>query len=247
MAVCRPVCTILVIYVVVIRLYLSLCVIKVIDEVVALKQAQPVSGKRSLIDSGLFLAAVVAGVVLLVYYWRYIVGLERYGYLGLFLLGMATAAPTPLPIFYLAFIFTLGHSLNPMLVGAIGGLALACGAALVYAAGRGGRRFLYPATLGKYILTHRTFISHWSRFLRRTRLTRFIAFIRRRSPPAVFVLAAVPNPVFAAFAASLGVGRFPFWKFFLPCWSGETVKAMILAYLGYLGLGVLFSRVPPPL
>ncbi len=202
-------------------------------------QGQSAARKRRLIDSGLFLAAMVAGVVLLIYYWRYIVGLERYGYLGLFLLGMATAAPTPLPIFYLAFIFALGGSLSPMLVGAIAGLALACGAGLVYAAGRGGRRFFHPVAFDRFVSTHRTFISRWSRFLRRTRLSRFIAFVRRRSPAAVFVMAAFPNPIFAAFAASLGVSRFPFWKFFLSCWAGETVKAMIFAYLGHLGMGVL--------
>jgi len=54
---------------------------------------------------------------------------------------------------------------------------------------------------------------------------------------AVFVLSAVPNPVFAPVAVSMGTMRFSMVKFFVACWGGSTAKTMVLAYLGYLGLG----------
>ena len=64
-------------------------------------------------------------------------------------------------------------------------------------------------------------------------------FAHQRGTLAVFVLSAVPNPFFAPVAVSLGTMRFRSWKFFAACWAGSTVKAMTLAYLGYLGLGSL--------
>ena len=54
---------------------------------------------------------------------------------------------------------------------------------------------------------------------------------------AVFVLSVMPNPFFLPVAISLGTMRFRFARFFFACWGGQTIKAVIIAYAGYLGLG----------
>ena len=35
---------------------------------------------------------------------------------------------------------------------------------------------------------------------------------------------------------SLGAARFNFMKFLVACWAGQTIQAMLLAYIGHLGL-----------
>jgi len=49
----------------------------------------------------------------------------------------------------------------------------------------------------------------------------------------------VLNPVFFPMAFAMGASRFRLWRFFIMCWAGNTVKSMMIAYLGYFGLGAL--------
>ncbi|MCJ7769838.1 MAG: hypothetical protein MUO92_05160 [Dehalococcoidales bacterium] len=52
-------------------------------------------------------------------------------------------------------------------------------------------------------------------------------------------MSAALNPVFFPMALAIGASRFQMWRFFTMCWAGNTVKSMIIAYLGYFGLGSL--------
>ena len=76
-----------------------------------------------------------------------------------------------------------------------------------------------------------------ARLLRKLGVPKMMDFAKRRGILAIFVLSVTPNPVFAPVAVSMGAMRFGWWKFFFACWGGSTAKAMVLAYLGYLGLG----------
>jgi len=133
------------------------------------------------------------------------------------------------------FTFTLGGLLHPALVGATAGLGLGIGGTLLYLTGRGGRRFLPQFDITDP--ADEAYSSRWSRFLRKIKVPRMMEFAKRRGALAIFILSVIPNPVFAPVAVSMGAMRFGWWKFFASCWGGSTVKAMALAYLGYLGLG----------
>jgi uncharacterized membrane protein YdjX (TVP38/TMEM64 family) len=193
------------------------------------------SKRRKYILGGLFLGGIITGCVFLVYHWEYIVRFQQYGYLGLFIMTIVTGFSIPLPVPYMVFTFTLGGLLHPALVGATAGLGLGIGGTLLYLTGRGGRRFLPQFDITDP--ADEAYSSRWSRFLRKIRVPRMMEFAKRRGALAIFILSVIPNPVFAPVAVSMGAMRFGWWKFFASCWGGSTVKAMALAYLGYLGLG----------
>ena len=193
------------------------------------------SKRRKYIFGGLFFGGVIAVCVLLVYHWEYLVRFQQYGYLGLFIMTIVTGFSIPLPVPYMVLTFTLGGILYPALVGAVAGLGLGIGGWLLYLTGRGGRKFLPHFDISDP--ADEAYSSRWSRFLRKIKVPKMMEFARRRGTVAVFVLSAVPNPVFAPVAVSMGTMRFSMAKFFVACWGGSTAKTMVLAYLGYLGLG----------
>lgn len=55
----------------------------------------------------------------------------------------------------------------------------------------------------------------------------------------MFVMSAILNPVFAPMAIAMGALRFRLFKFFIMCVAGNTLKALIIAYAGYFGVGSL--------
>jgi len=193
------------------------------------------SKKRKYIYGGLFFGGVIAVCVLLVYHWEYLIRFQQYGYLGLFIMTIVTGFSIPLPVPYMVLTFTLGGILHPALVGAVAGMGLGIGGWLLYLTGRGGRKFLPHFEISDP--ADEDYASRWSRFLRKIKIPKMMEFARRRGTMAVFVLSAVPNPVFAPVAVSMGTMRFSMVKFFVACWGGSTAKTMVLAYLGYLGLG----------
>jgi len=52
-------------------------------------------------------------------------------------------------------------------------------------------------------------------------------------------MSAMLNPVFAPMAIALGAMKFRASKFFIMCVAGNMVKALVVAYAGYLGVGSL--------
>ena len=182
-----------------------------------------------------FVAGIVAACILLVYHWEYVLRFQAYGYLGLFLMAMASGFSIPLPVPYMVFTFTLGGVLEPMLVGLATGTGLGAGGTLLYLTGRGGRRF-FP----QFNITDpadEAYSSRWSRFLRRIKLHRIMHFAHKRGSVAVFVLSVLPNPFFTPMAISMGTLRFRLVKFFFAFWAGQTAKSIGIAYAGYFGLG----------
>ena len=195
------------------------------------------SNKRKYIAGGCFLGGIIAVCVFLVYHWEYIVRFQKFGYLGLFIMTLVTGFSIPLPVPYMVVTFTLGGVLQPALVGVTAGTGLGIGGTLLYLAGRGGRRFFPRFNISDP--ADEAYSSRMARFLRRIKLPRVMNFAQRRGAVAIFVLSAFPNPFFMPMAISLGTMRFRAWRFFFACWAGQTVKALAIAYSGYLGLGSL--------
>jgi membrane protein DedA with SNARE-associated domain len=190
-------------------------------------------GKRKYIAAGVLAATIVGSVavaVFLIYNWEYVIRLANGGYLGLFLISIIAGSPIPIPTPSMILTFTLGSLLNPVLVGIVSGLGNAIGYALFYMTGRGGFHLLPSFNISD---------SGIGRFLKKIRMSRILDAPKQTGMIAVFLLSIYPNPVLAPVVFGMGATRFSFTKFFLACWAGTTIMAMILAYLGYFGLGSL--------
>ena len=110
--------------------------------------------------------------------------------------------------------FTLGGVLHPALVGAVAGLGRPRERSGAYLTGYGGRGLLSTDPLKG----------------------RLSAFFERHGSKAMFIMAALINPIYYPFAVWMGVLRVRVGRFFLFTLLGRTLKNMVLAYLGYFGI-----------
>jgi membrane protein YqaA with SNARE-associated domain len=181
--------------------------------------------------TSIFLATTALSLWGIVRYWKEIAELRQYGYLGAFVIAFIAGSSIPTPISYLILIFTLGGipGLHPAIVGAAGGIGAGIGGTLVYLLGRGGRRF-FPG------LRHYSVDEAASNRV----AAKFLKWAHNRGTVVVFIMSAMLNPVFAPMALAMGAMRFRLFKFFLMCVAGNLLKAMVISYAGYLGVGALF-------
>jgi membrane protein YqaA with SNARE-associated domain len=183
---------------------------------------------KYILYTGLFVATTVASIFLAIRYWHFIVGLQSYGYLGIFIIAFVAGSSVPTPISYLLLTFTFGGILNPALVGVAGGVGAGIGGTLIFLLGRGGRRF-FPG------------LKHYSvdEMASNSMAARFVNWAQKRGSVVVFAMSAMLNPVFAPMAIAMGALRFRMFKFLIMCVAGNLVKAMIISYAGYFGVGTL--------
>jgi membrane protein YqaA with SNARE-associated domain len=178
--------------------------------------------------SAIFVITTVISIFLVIHYWEDIARLSNYGYLGMFVIAFVAGSSIPTPVSYLLLTFTFGGILNPALVGVSAGVGAGVGGTLVYLLGRGGRRF-FPGL--KHYSVDEAASNHLA--------NKFVTWAQRRGSIVVFLMSAMLNPVFAPMAIAMGALRFRMIKFLAMCVAGNTLKALIIAYLGYLGVGSL--------
>lgn len=135
---------------------------------------------------------------------------EGYGYLGVFTIAFMAYATVFLPAPGVAVIATMGGIFNPLWVGIVAGLGAALGEIVGYLAGYSGQGIAEKMKVYKQLVT----------------------FTQKFGPIAVFVLAAIPNPVFDIAGAVAGTLKMPVLRFFMACWAGETIKMMVFSYGG---------------
>lgn len=152
--------------------------------------------------------------------------LERYGYLGVFLIPFIGSASFILPMPGLAVIATGGALLPPVagvppwvIVGLLAGLGEALGELTGYAAGYGGRA----------VLQHRRFMATIERWM------------HHQGSLVMFTMAAIPNPFFDVAGVIAGAVRMPLWKFFTAVLLGKVLKSIYIAGAGALGFSI-FER-----
>jgi membrane protein DedA with SNARE-associated domain len=144
--------------------------------------------------------------------------------------ALIAGSSIPTPISYLLLTFTFGGipGLHPALVGLASGAGAGIGGTLVFLLGRSGRSIL-PG-LKRYSVDEAA----------SNKLSaRFVSWAQRRGSIVVFVMSAMLNPVFAPMAIAMGALRFRLAKFFLMCVAGNIVKAMVISYAGFIGVGTL--------
>ena len=204
------------------------------------------SSRRRYIFGGLFLGGVIAAFVVIIYNWQAISRFQNYGYVGLVIIGLLTGFSLPLPVPYMVVTFILGGLLHPALVGVSCGLGLGIGGTLLYLTGRGGRKFFPMSDVFAFAnnpsddaLPSSRISRLLTRLLRWARIPRIMEIAKRRGSLVVFLMSAAINPFFVPMAIGMGTLRFRWWKFFLMCWAGQTVKSIGIAYAGFLGLGIV--------
>ncbi|GAB4193788.1 MAG: hypothetical protein OHK0022_09070 [Roseiflexaceae bacterium] len=138
--------------------------------------------------------------------------LGDYGYLGVFLLTLLASASVFLPSPALGVAALAGATLNPWLVGLVGGVAAGLGETTGYLAGRSGsqlagRSRFYPQVAG---------------------------WVRRWGTLTVFVLAFVPGPVLDLAGIAAGTIGMPFARFLSACLAGKVLRFMLVAWMGRL-------------
>lgn len=141
--------------------------------------------------------------------------LEELAYAGAFLAMLIGNATLILPVPGLIFVFALGHTLNPLLVGLIAGPGAALGEMTGYLAGYGGSAALDDLDVYR----------------------RVKGWMERYGLATIAVLAAIPNPLFDMAGIVAGSMRIKWWRFVLAAWVGKTAQAIFIAHAGALSLG----------
>jgi len=141
----------------------------------------------------------------------------EYGYLGVLIISILGNATLifPAPSFT---VVAFGAVLNPYLVGILAGCGAAVGEMTGYTLGRGMSPNLDEGTtvagLGEKQM-------QWLRWLR-PKFQRWGAIV-------IFVLAAIPNPIFDMGGILAGIARMRWWKFLIAAALGKTVRFTLLS------------------
>jgi membrane protein YqaA with SNARE-associated domain len=155
--------------------------------------------------------------------------LEGFGYLSVFLMNLASTATFYFPVPGLtaaaqALIATEGERAQfPWLVGVVGGLGMALGEITAYYAGYLGAELVRGRELPGPRRFHGTI----------QRAIRWISWLMSRYGMAtLFVLSAIPNPLFEIAGLTAGSVRMPFRRFIVSVTGGKVVRGLLLAYFG---------------
>jgi membrane protein DedA with SNARE-associated domain len=145
--------------------------------------------------------------------------LGAYGYLGVFILTLLSSASIVLPSPALGVALAAGKTLNPWLVGLLGGVAAGLGEITGYIAGLGGSS-----------------LAQRSRFYPRVE-----RWVRRWGSLTIFVLAFIPGPVFDLAGIAAGTLRVPFRHYLIACLAGKILRFIVVAWTGHaLGANGVF-------
>jgi len=142
----------------------------------------------------------------------------QFGYVGVFLISLIGAVSIIFPIPYTLLIYLLGSVLNPLLVAVSGGLGSALGEFSGYMLGYYGRAVLSEE--------------------RRRKMDYMMKVFQRYGSAGIFLFALTPLPDDLLFIP-LGIMRYRFVKVFIPALLGKMLMCFILAFSGYLSIGVI--------
>jgi membrane protein YqaA with SNARE-associated domain len=136
------------------------------------------------------------------------------GLWGLFIVSVIGNATLiiPAPVFIVA--CAAGLVYGPLQVGVVAAAGAAIGELTGYLAGYGGQAIVPQ---GRYY--------NWLR-----------GFMQRHGMLAIFLLGAIPNPIFDVGGLIAGVIRMPVWKFLIAAWAGKTIRLGLTAWACLAGI-----------
>lgn len=139
-----------------------------------------------------------------------------FGYAGAFFIALISSATVILPAPGWVVIAGMASHLNPILLGVVAGAGSAFGELTGYMVGYGGREIIDKKRLPEY---------------RRQK-----KWVKDADVAALFVLAALPNPIFDVAGIAAGALKIPLWRFLLAVGAGKILKFVAVAYLGNFAL-----------
>lgn len=160
---------------------------------------------------GLGILLIIVGVSFVIYLFRdQLRELERFGYVGLFLITFLLNSTLVVPLPAVALSSAMGMVYDPFWVGLFAGSGAALGEISGYLAGMSGREVLLKHKGGLKIEQQ----------------------LRKYGGPGIMLLALIPNPAFDLVGIAAGAIKIPFLRFLLWCWIGKVLKFLAFAYLG---------------
>ena len=168
-----------------------------------------------------FLGAISLSVLFvsgLIYFREALTSIGNWGYLSVFFVELANSSTVFVPTPGQAFTFSMGHTLNPLYLGAIGGIGSAIGEFTGYALGaRTGNRI----KCGRLFRRLETLTNNWGGLY-------------------LFLLAIIPGP-FEIAGVWAGAVHYSKIRFFLYVFLGKTLKVTGFALAGYFSMSKLFG------
>lgn len=165
----------------------------------------------------LILVIVIALSIYLVLVRDQIASLERYGYLGIFLLSILANATVIVPLPGILLVSTMGAVFNPFWVAVAAGCGASLGELSGYVAGFSGQ------PMAEKVKWYDAVQDWMSKFGNLT----------------IFLLALIPNPAFDLAGISAGALKIPVVRFLFFCALGKILKMLIFS----LGGGGLIDSI----
>ena len=154
---------------------------------------------------------------LLVHYRESLGNMGNWGYLSVFVVEAANSAAVFIPTPGHVYTFALGATLDPLMLGLIGGIGATTGEILSY----------YLGTKARGTLQH-------NRIYRKLK-----AFSNGKTGIMLFTLALVPGP-FEVVGLWAGTMRYPIWRFLFYVGAGKILKVTGIALAGYYSISLFF-------
>jgi uncharacterized membrane protein YdjX (TVP38/TMEM64 family) len=147
--------------------------------------------------------------------------IAAYGYPGIFLVSLLANATIILPAPGSAVTFAMGAVFHPLGVTLASATGAALGELTGYMAGFSGQAVIEDTAAYERLL-------QWT---------------RRFGGLAIFLLAAIPNPIFDLAGFAAGALRMPVWLFLLCAWTGKLINTGLFAFGGAASIGWLEKLV----
>ena len=162
----------------------------------------------------LIIVAVVVGISLAAFFFQNRIISEPLGYGAVAGAVLLASGGLVVPVPHLLTSCGAATALNPAAVAIIAGLAGTIGELTGYFLGYSG-----SAVLERRRFYHR--VEGW---------------MRKRGWLILFLISAVPNPLFDVAGIAAGALRYPLWRYFVAVGLGKQVKFFIVAYACFYGL-----------
>lgn len=154
------------------------------------------------------LLLIIAFGLLLINYRDQIQSLKEFGYLGVFVIALVSAATIFIPAPGLVLAASMGLTFNPVLIGLFGGLGAAIGEMVGFVVGKG----VVDARQKDLFKNYKHLIEKYGFF-------------------AILVLSAIPNPLFDIASIAAGAVKMPAKKFFIATLIGNVIKYMTISFM----------------
>jgi membrane protein YqaA with SNARE-associated domain len=168
------------------------------------------NNRRATILRVLALVFVIGLMVLLFLFRDQVRHLEKYGYLGIFLISIVANATVLIPLPGVFFTSTMGAIFNPFWVAIAAGSGSALGELSGYLLGFSGQ------TVVARTMWHE----------------RIESWMGKYGDITILLLAFIPNPLFDMAGMTAGALKMPIYRFLFWTLIGKTLKMMMFAYGG---------------